>query len=130
MKGHSCLIILMKHDLCDAISNPSGYTIIGEWSKQPCPEGRHTSTKWGGMHNPEMEADAKEKGMSWVLATTPTNPTAIKISWAKHVQWEDRNSLLCHLPLWRPFFWAQLIIFFVVCRKQNISPVATHEHMC
>ena len=107
----------MKEDLCAAISNPSGYTVVGEWSKQPCPDGRHTSTKWGGMHNPEMEADAKEKGMSWVLATTPTNPTTIKISLAKHVEWEDRNSLLCHLPLWRPFFWTQSIIFSVACRK-------------
>ena len=75
MKGHSCLIMLMKQDLCAAISNPSGYTVVGEWSKQPCPEGRHTPIKWGGMHNPEMEADAEKKArVGWSPPRLPTPP--------------------------------------------------------
>lgn len=77
-----------------------------------------------------MEADMNEKGMSWVLATTPTNRTTIKISRAKHVQWEDRNSLICRLSLWRPFFLTHRLSFPLLVINKISLPLQRTGHMC
>ena len=62
MPGYA-LLMLMKHNLCAAIINPSGYVVIGESgrSNRASEVARRPATKWRRNHNSETEVDPEEK---------------------------------------------------------------------
>ena len=129
MSGYA-LNMLMKRDLCATISNPSDYAIVRENGRSNCapkvtaqlPNGEADTT-------PRQRRTPREKGTSWMVAATPTNPTTIKISRDKHDPREDHNSLLYRTVA--EIVFAGHINYLPHCFSQrNVSPVATHVHMC
>ena len=80
MPGYA-LIMPMKQNLCAAISNPpviSSQERIVEATvprRSPCSNQMRMQPQLRDGGGP-----GGEKGISWVVATTPTNPTTIKIS--------------------------------------------------
>ena len=62
-----------------------------------------------------------KKGTSKVVAATLTSPTTIKIWHAKDDPWEDRSSLLCRPPLWRPLLMNTSIISPASSCKKKVS---------
>ena len=88
MSGY-VLNMLMKWDLCATISNPSGYaivTVIEATVPRRSPHSYQIRRQTQPPHNYQMRWQTQpqdgggpegKRGTSWVVTTTPTNPTII-----------------------------------------------------